>query len=127
VLQHQFWDLTVGDDDFSVGLAFNAIPERLHIPFKAVKAFFDPSVQFGLQFVVDGEASGGTDVGTATRAATGKPAAVAASPATLAPPKLPDKEPARQETSPAKPAPVPAADSGDSSAEVVRLDRFRKK
>jgi uncharacterized protein len=127
VLQHQFWDLTVGDDDFAVGLAFNGIPERLHIPFKAVKAFFDPSVQFGLQFVVEGEASGGTDVGEATHAATGKPAPVAAAPATLAPPKLPDKEPARQETSPANPAPVPAADSGDSSAEVVRLDRFRKK
>ena len=128
VLQHQFWDLTVGDDDFAVGLAFNGIPERLHIPFKAVKAFFDPSVQFGLQFVVEGEASGGTEVGEATPAAPGKPAAVAVGPAaTLAPPKLPDKEPARQETSPVKPAPVPAADSGDSSAEVVRLDRFRKK
>src|SRR5215470_5208674 len=70
VLQHQFWDLTVGDDDFAVGLAFNGIPERLHIPFKAVKAFLDPSVQFGLQFVVDGEASGGTDAGAAMPAAT---------------------------------------------------------
>src|SRR5262249_39562375 len=56
VLQHQFWDLTVGEDDFDVGLAFNGIPERLHIPFRAVKAFLDPSVQFGLQFAVDTEA-----------------------------------------------------------------------
>src|SRR6266436_2409911 len=56
VLQHQFWDLTVGEDDFDVGLAFNGIPERLHIPLKAVKAFMDPSVQFGLQFTVDVEA-----------------------------------------------------------------------
>src|ERR1700691_1832200 len=53
VLQHQFWDLAVGEDDFDVGLAFNGIPERLHIPLKAVKAFFDPSVQFGLQFTVE--------------------------------------------------------------------------
>ena len=48
VLQHQFWDLAVGDDDFEVGLAFNGIPERLYVPLKAVKGFFDPSVQFGL-------------------------------------------------------------------------------
>jgi uncharacterized protein len=128
VLQHQFWDLTVGDDDFAVGLAFNGIPERLHVPFKAVKAFLDPSVQFGLQFAVDGEA----DVGTPTRAATGKPAPVdGAGPAKLAPsakpPKQPSKEPTRPAASPAKPAPVPAAGSADSSAEVVRLDRFRKK
>jgi uncharacterized protein len=128
VLQHQFWDLTVGDEDFAVGLAFNGIPERLHIPFKAVKAFLDPSVQFGLQFGVDGEASGGTDVATATRAATAKPAPPeGAGPAKLAAPKQPNEEPARQATSPAKPAPVPAAGSEDSSAEVVRLDRFRKK
>src|SRR6202521_1643792 len=57
VLQHQFWDLAVGEDDFEVGLAFNGIPERLHVPLKAVKAFFDPSVRFGLQFAV--EADGG--------------------------------------------------------------------
>src|SRR6266852_4899557 len=57
VLQHQFWDLAVGDDDFDVGLAFNGIPERLHIPLKAVKAFMDPSIQFGLQFTVDAEAA----------------------------------------------------------------------
>jgi uncharacterized protein len=127
VLQHQFWDLTVGDDDFAVGLAFNAIPERLHIPFKAVKAFWDPSVQFALQFAVDAEATAGTDVGTATRAVFGKPAPVeSAGPAELAAPKQPNKEPVQQATSPAKAAPVPAA-GGDSSAEVVRLDRFRKK
>lgn len=128
VLQHQFWDLTVGDDDFAVGLAFNGIPERLHIPFKAVKAFLDPSVQFGLQFGVDAEAGGGTDVGTATRAATGSPAPVEKpGRVTQAAPEQPNKEPARQATSPAKPASVPAAGSEDSSAEVVRLDRFRKK
>src|SRR5580700_7412587 len=55
VLQHQFWDLAVGEEDFEVGLAFSGIPERLHVPLKAVKAFFDPSVQFGLQFTVEAE------------------------------------------------------------------------
>src|SRR2546429_9413735 len=50
VLQHQFWDLTVTDQAFEIGLSFKGIPERLSIPFEAVKGFFDPSVQFGLQF-----------------------------------------------------------------------------
>src|SRR5215471_14445854 len=61
VLQHQFWDLTVGEDDFDVGLAFNGVPERLHIPFRAVKAFMDPSVPFGLQFAVEAEPTRGTN------------------------------------------------------------------
>ncbi len=52
VLQHQFWDLDVRDDGFSVVLTFNKIPETLVVPYAAVHAFFDPSVQFGLQFEV---------------------------------------------------------------------------
>ena len=83
VLQHQFWDLAVGDDDFEVGLAFNGIPERLHIPLKAVKAFLDPSVQFGLQFTVDGENAKGEAVADAPAqmppAAEAKPAPAARS------------------------------------------------
>ncbi len=50
VLQHQFWDLIVTEHSFEIGLSFNAIPERLLVPFSAIKAFYDPSVQFGLQF-----------------------------------------------------------------------------
>jgi len=50
VLQHRFWDLTVTDERFEVKLTFDGIPERLVIPFKTVKVFFDPSVRFGLQF-----------------------------------------------------------------------------
>ncbi|MXN63544.1 hypothetical protein GR183_01390 [Stappia sp. GBMRC 2046] len=50
VLQHQFWDLAVSDHFFEVGLSFGGIPERLVIPFSAVKGFFDPSVQFALEF-----------------------------------------------------------------------------
>jgi uncharacterized protein len=50
VLQHRFWDLTVTDDRFEVKLTFDAIPERLNIPFSAIKVFFDPSVPYGLQF-----------------------------------------------------------------------------
>jgi uncharacterized protein len=47
VLQHKFWDLMVFDDRFEVKLTFNNVPERLVIPFAAIKSFADPSVQFG--------------------------------------------------------------------------------
>jgi hypothetical protein len=50
VLQHQFWDLQVGDDAFQVTLTFNNVSEQLSIPFEAIAAFADPSVRFGLQF-----------------------------------------------------------------------------
>ncbi|MBN9048640.1 MAG: hypothetical protein J0H78_04205 [Rhizobiales bacterium] len=80
VLQHQFWDLAVSDDRFEVGLSFNGIPERLAIPFDAVKGFFDPSVQFGLQFeqVDDDAAPAAAKPQTTPQSApqTGAPAAV---------------------------------------------------
>lgn len=50
VLQNKFWDLTVGQDGFSVGLSFNQIPAKLDIPYSAITAFFDPAVEFGLKF-----------------------------------------------------------------------------
>lgn len=50
VMQHQFWGLEVGEEKFSLELSFNNVPEKLTVPFEAIKGFFDPSVQFGLQF-----------------------------------------------------------------------------
>ena len=50
VLQHRFWDLSVSDDRFEVKLTFDGIPERIVVPFAAIKVFFDPSVRYGLQF-----------------------------------------------------------------------------
>lgn len=104
ILQHQFWDLVVSDDRFEVGLSFGGIPERLVVPFSAIKSFFDPSVQFGLQF-------------EPSEALSEAPGA-----------KLPAVPPAA-----ALPATAPAeekdetAQQNDGGAEVVRLDRFRKK
>ncbi|MEO7222006.1 MAG: SspB family protein [Devosia sp.] len=49
VLQNQFWDLKVSETGFEVGLSFDDKPETLVVPFNAIKGFFDPSVQFGLQ------------------------------------------------------------------------------
>ena len=50
VLQHEFWNLTLTPDSFSVTLAFNETPYRLNIPLEAVVAFSDPAVQFFLRF-----------------------------------------------------------------------------
>ncbi len=50
VLEHQFWDLEVEEDRFSVSLSFANKPERLVVPFDALVSFADPSVQFVLQF-----------------------------------------------------------------------------
>ena len=57
VLQYQFWDLLVTDERFEVKLSFSNVPERLVVPFDSVKAFYDPSAQFGLQFGKPGAAN----------------------------------------------------------------------
>ena len=50
VLQHQYWDLTTGETFFSVMLKFGGTPRKLSIPYSAITRFYDPSVQFLLQF-----------------------------------------------------------------------------
>ncbi|HWV81914.1 MAG TPA: ClpXP protease specificity-enhancing factor SspB [Hyphomicrobiaceae bacterium] len=60
VLQHRFWELIVTDARFEVKLTFDGIPERLVIPFAAIKVFFDPSVPYGLQFDEAGAARSGS-------------------------------------------------------------------
>jgi uncharacterized protein len=122
ILQHQFWDLKVGDDEFEVGLSFGGVPERLTVPFEAINGFFDPSVQFGLQFeeVAEGEERP-TPANVQEPLATNKkkrspvrpPAAAAIT--EPAPPNRPSATTAKPEK--------PVAGGG----EVVRLDRFRKK
>jgi uncharacterized protein len=109
ILQHQFWDLTVTEDRFEVGLSFGGIPERLVVPFNSIKSFFDPSVQFGLQFDPSEAMS---EAPAANLPAVAAPAAlpVPAPPSAAAAPENQDE--------PAKPS---------EGAEVVRLDRFRKK
>jgi hypothetical protein len=64
VLQHRFWDLIVSDERFEVKLTFDGIPERLVVPFSAIKVFFDPSVPYALQFEgsdLAGDAGAGLD------------------------------------------------------------------
>ena len=54
VLQHQYWDLTPGDTFFSVLLKFGGQPKKLSVPYAALTRFYDPSVQFLLQFAPPG-------------------------------------------------------------------------
>ena len=50
VLQHQYEDLRVDDESFTVTLRFGGSWERLRVPFTALTSFLDPSVPFGLDF-----------------------------------------------------------------------------
>jgi uncharacterized protein len=137
VLQHQFWDLKVTEHDFEVGLAFNGIPEMLHIPFKAVKAFHDPAVQFGLQFTVEAEAGAAAE--PAAPPVDRRKAKPAGKNDAKAEPSKPEaQELAKPEASKPEAKAEPKRDQaaaekgkkdepGGTSGEVVRLDRFRKK
>ena len=133
ILQHQFWDLSVSEQSFDVGLSFGGITERLSIPFDSIKAFVDPSVQFGLQFeeVVEGE----TQQAPANPhdKAKDKQAAKPKRGPTALPGLVPDKTLAKPPEKPAPAAPAltavpdPKPDKPSGGGEVVRLDRFRKK
>lgn len=50
ILQHQFWELAVDEEEFSVVLSFGGSRHRLRIPFAALTAFADPEAQFALRF-----------------------------------------------------------------------------
>jgi hypothetical protein len=136
VLQHQFWDLVVTDDGFEVGLSFGGIPERLAIPFASIKGFFDPSVQFGLQFedITTSEAQGAqtnqpdqANAGDSAGKSAARPPAEhkRPPPALAAVPTPANPEPAAAKPSATEPDDGPDKPTG--SGEVVRLDRFRKK
>ncbi len=127
VLQHQFWDLKVGDHAFEVGVSFNGAPERLLIPFSAVKGFFDPSVQFGLQFEVISNENAENETGemkAASNDKTGdKPVTVVAPKGAASEPEV--AKPARDKT--AKESAIVTEKPDTSGAEIVSLDKFRKK
>lgn len=109
ILQHQFWDLTVSDEAFEVGLSFGGIPERLRVPFEAINGFFDPSVNFGLQFAtVMEEQEEEVSPDAPSPVQDDIPAA---------------NRPERMNETAAEQSP----DKPQGGGEVVRLDRFRKK
>ncbi|TGQ69649.1 MAG: hypothetical protein E5V49_14890 [Mesorhizobium sp.] len=115
VIQFQYWDLKVTETGFEVGLSFSDVPEKLEIPFSAVRGFYDPSVNFELEFDVKSEAQPDDEAG----------AQPAAEPLAIVSEKKPkaEKKAAAAEAD-KKPA---AADAATKGAEVVSLDAFRKK
>jgi hypothetical protein len=105
VLQHQFWDMEVGDEAFEVSLSFNKMPTRIRVPYLAITSFADPSVQFGLQFQPPGMedlAPGGEQF------------------------PVPSDDDAERGGDAASGDPEPAAEA-EPQGEVVSLDAFRKK
>ena len=113
VIQYQYWDLKVTETGFEVGLSFSDVPEKLEIPFSAVRGFYDPSVSFELEFDVK------QDVVEAPVATRPQPepekATLAATPK------------AEKATSAKKAADKKEEDGDAKGADVVSLDAFRKK
>lgn len=125
VLQHQFRDLSVNEHAFEVGLSFSGVSEHLVVPFDAIKRFFDPSVQFGLQFETMGTAE---ETAPSEGAVAGPQAEIPA--AKPLPAGKPGPAGSAAEAAAKSAQPPPDADApgkGEGGAEVVRLDRFRKK
>lgn len=130
VVQHQFWDLEIGSQSFEIGLAFSGVPEKLLIPFSAIKSFVDPSVQFGLQFdLVEEEISPEGEISPASGTAivTKAPSAVVLTDADID--RAIETEAAAEEILAASEASgkKPDAEGKPLSADVVSLDAFRKK
>jgi len=136
VLQHQFWSLEVYEDRFEVDLSFDNIPERLSVPFVAIKGFFDPSVQFGLQFDVshvEDEADAADAEVSAPQQLPDRGATIKALPQSSARSSTETKDedvelPTKRTEKPeVKPALTKSGDADPAEAKVVKLDTFRKK
>jgi uncharacterized protein len=122
VLQHEFWDLDVGEQGFEVRLNFDRKPEILIVPFEAVTGFFDPSVEFGLKFEMAAEPKDGAQ-NVPHRAATPekvKPRGSGSEPAEINP------KPNDAGSAPKQIASKPAAPK-DDAPKVISIDAFRKK
>lgn len=115
VMQHQFWDLSVTETAFEIGLSFNGIPERLLVPFRAVKAFVDPHASFGLKFDAGLQAREAAEAGQAEELV----------------PAVPPLGEAEEAGASAEQAAEQGGANGEeeqpAGADVVSLDSFRNK
>lgn len=117
VLQHQYWDLEVDEDGFSVTLNFDRRSSNLQVPFAALKGFFDPSVQFGLQFEADDDRFDALDDGDFDSDLE----------------ELSEFVSGQLDAENTDPGPEPGGDEADKegrdekTGEVIALDQFRKK
>lgn len=106
VLQHEFWDLAVMPDRFTVGLSFSGRNVSLVIPFAAVKTFADPSVNFQLDIP-----PGGLDQEEGSRALT----------------VVEDQSELTEIVDASEDSDEKSAEEPQGEATVVSLDAFRKK
>lgn len=128
VLQHQYWDMVVTDQLFEIGLSFGDVPEKLTIPFSAVRGFYDPSVNFELEFDVSVvQPTSDNDEG-------GNVSSIELISSEDAPEKAKPKSKSRKSAADKGEAVAkdePASEDDDTeakpSADVVSLDSFRKK
>ena len=128
VLQHQFGDLKVGSEEFSITLFFAGKPSPMTIPFQSITSFNDPSVGFGLQFGEADEDDGNNDL-SVSDAGSNIEAYTEPEPSD----RLPDKQgnaaleaPKRRQQKDARTGQT-NDDTTGSGADVVSLDTFRKK
>jgi hypothetical protein len=129
VLQHQFWDMLVTDQLFEVGLSFGDIPEKLTVPFSAVRGFYDPSVNFELEFDVavaqpESDNDEGDNVAPIEILPTEAPVEKAEKPKSKSRKTAAEKEAAAAKDSNTDDG---ADKEAKPSADVVSLDAFRKK
>jgi uncharacterized protein len=118
ILQHQFWDLSVTEHNFEVGLSFRNVPERLLVPFDSVTEFYDPSVQFGLKFEVEEPApeDGANDL---------EPGDMSDGPVVFAPAEA--RKDVNQEPHKEAVGDITPPDTQAQAGKVVSIDAFRKK
>jgi hypothetical protein len=114
VIQHQYWDLAPGETFFAITLKFGGQPKKLSVPYAAVTRFYDPSVQFLLQFE-----PGGSDQAVAAPQEAAEPEVLAARPR-----KAPSASAKRKEMETADDEPPALA---TDEPKIVSLDQFRKK
>jgi len=115
VLQHQFWDLGVEADGFTVTLSFGGKHEPLFIPYDMIVSFADPSVKFALQF--DSGENDAEDEGETDETEGNDPILALDKPEVK--PALPDQRAGAKAEGDAV--------AGPSGGTVVALDAFRKK
>ena len=138
VLQHQFEALEVDAEGFAVTLHFGGVADRLIVPFAAVTQFADPSASFALQFapVMDDAADEGADTqAQGSDAAEGgadieplRPAGRTEDAGAKSTRSKGTGEPdGDDEPDPPTGGPSGGSPGGDGGADVVSLDRFRRK
>jgi hypothetical protein len=116
VLQHQYWDLAPGEAFFAVTLKFGGQPKKLSVPYAAVTRFYDPSVQFLLQF----EAPDAPESESVTNFTPAQPETLTTRPRKARPAPAPVEADAPEEDE-------VAAEARSDEPNIVSLDQFRKK